>query len=113
MESNLNTKKNIFLSWYLAVIGMLLSISVWVFFVYQIIPGRLFWLLNKSWFEIVLIYYFGIIIINIWGLIRGIKEVKLLNKKLGIIGIALSITGLVLAIILCFWVELSIFVRTT
>lgn len=50
------------------------------------------------WFILSILYYMGVFLIAILGLIKGIKGLKSPNKKLAIIGVTLCLIGLVLAL---------------
>lgn len=109
--NNASNKKSY--TWMIGISTIVLSALVYILFVYQLIPGRFFWSLSSSWGKIIFVYYLGIIIVNILGLTKSIKETKSSNKKIGFFGVILSILSLLLAIILGLGTELSIFSRTT
>ena len=67
---------------------------------------------DKSWVGGVLFYFIGVSVIGIWGLIKGVTELKSGGRLAGIIGIVLSIFGIALALFLGYGAELTIFVCT-
>jgi uncharacterized membrane protein HdeD (DUF308 family) len=111
-QQNTAVKKNI-PSWLLASIMIVLSFAVYIVFIYQLIPYNLFWSLEKLWVRTIFFFYLMIVILNIWGLFRGVKELKMMDKKIGTIGIALNVLSLILALIFGFLAEGSIFARVT
>ncbi|MBU2578629.1 hypothetical protein KKA09_00715 [Patescibacteria group bacterium] len=106
MEKRTKTYKN--RSWLFGIISIILAIGSFRIFARFIHCNA-----NKSWLEWVLLYFFGIAIIGIWGLIRGIKDFKYSGNKIGITGILLNILGIALSILLGFGAGLTIFACTT
>lgn len=112
-QQPLTAKKRNIASWTLGTIGIILSIFGGIFFIF-LMPDNLYYAIpSKSWFDVVFFYYLVILIVVIWGLIKGIKELKLAKKKLSVIGVILSSVGLILVIVIGLLLELYIFVSTT
>jgi hypothetical protein len=67
---------------------------------------------DKSWVGSVFFYFIGVSVIGIWGLIKGMLEIKSGGRLAGIVGIVLNIFGIVLALFLGYGAEFTIFVCT-
>ncbi|MBU2578630.1 hypothetical protein KKA09_00720 [Patescibacteria group bacterium] len=110
--NEIKSSKNIY-PWILNGISLALSIFAYIFFVYRAIPGELFSLLSKTWFNVMFFYFLIAIILGIMGLVIGIKRRKTGGRLLGILGIVIPIIIILLAIFSGFCVELSIILMTT
>lgn len=106
------SNKNIY-PWLLSGFSFLMSVFAYIIFVYQLLPGELFWSLNKSWFDVMFFYFLIALVFGIMGLVIGIKRRKTGGRLSGILGIIIPIIVIILAIFSGIAVELSIFAETT
>ena len=81
----------------LAFFGFFIVLISWSFFSQEINKRNL---LSNFLFLLIILYYVGLILMAIWGLARGVKMLKLEKKTRAILGIILSLLGLVSAIII-------------
>jgi hypothetical protein len=101
MDSHLTTNKHKksplilgILSISLVFFGFFIALISWSFFSQEIRKGSLLLLI------LIILYYVGLILMAIWGLVRGVKMLRLEKKTRAILGIILSLLGLVSAIII-------------
>lgn len=100
MDERIYPKKKIFSSWRLGLITIVLACAGFVFLP-KVIPilGAFFHLVPGGDLFVFVVfcgYFILSFIIGLYGLFRGIKEIKLLNKKDAIAGIISCLIGLIL-----------------
>ncbi len=108
----IKSNRNIYL-WIFSGFSFLMSVFAYVIFVYQLIPGELFWSLEKSWFNVMFFYFLLALTSAFIGLIIGMKQRKISSRAIGILGIMIPIIIIIITIFSGFAVELSIFAETT
>ncbi len=106
------SNKNIY-PWLLSGLAILMSAFAYVLFVYWFIPEKFFTSLDKSWFNVMFLYFLAAVILSTMGLVIGIKRRKTVSRLSGILGIIISIITIILTIFSGIGVELSIILSTT
>lgn len=82
----------------LACLGIFITLIFWHIISFM---GELWF---KLWFILIILYYIGLFLVAIFGLIKGIKELKSLSRKrLAIVGIILCVIALIVVIISGFY----------
>lgn len=104
-----SVKKRRIASWILGTISILLSclgtfvvLVNWSFF-QSLFSERKLSPLMDIWFILTILYYPGVFVIAAFGLIKGIKELKLPPKKPAIMGVILCLVSLMLTVILGYY----------
>ena len=104
--NNIATNKSY--SWIIGTICVVLAIAILLLYGFD-----LSWNADKTWVGPIFLYYFLVTVGAVTGLIRGVREIRKQNKIYGIVGIMVSLLAMAASIIIAFWIEISIFARTT
>lgn len=110
IKLNKNQKKYI---WIFPVLSIVMSVLAWTFFLYRNFVGKFFGAVDKSWFDVMFLYFLIALILGIIGLVIGIKRRKTGGRLSAVLGIIMPIVAIALTIFFGFMVELSIILRTT
>jgi hypothetical protein len=108
-QQNIKVEKNL-PSWVFGLSTIILTFIIYVLFAIQFMLSNSFWTWQRFWFLFILIYSFVIILLNIWGIIKGVKALGRTNASKGVL---LNIINIVLAIIFGFFAWAFMFARST
>ncbi|MBI4708836.1 MAG: hypothetical protein HY764_01370 [Candidatus Portnoybacteria bacterium] len=108
----IKSNKNIW-PWLLSGISLAMSTFAYIFFVYRNFVGLIFGAMDKSWFNIMFLYFLVALGLSITGLAIGIKRQQRGNRLSAALEIIIPILAILLTLFAGMGVELSIILSTT